>query len=153
MTEEKDLTLAEQNAQRVERLGRVQAVEAAEKKTQADREARAAEQTAGINERFFLAEAAREEAARNNKPVVLKRNTNEDAIAAEQARYPRPAVNKPAEGYLDAASTVLAPRRASITLTPQTAKYPSSDPRSGLTDELILSFGMQVDPALSPFEK
>lgn len=146
MTDETILTAEQEVAQRAERLSRVQAIEKAEADEQAKRVEQAAASTRGTNEAFFEKQRRLEEEARNNKPVVLKRQTNEDAVRAEQERYPRPALNKPQEGFSDPHSVQPCKRNPSITLQPASAKYPPSDPRCGMSEELIRRMGMEVDP-------
>lgn len=140
------LTPAEEAAQRAERLSRVEAIENAEKKIQSERVEQVAAATRGVNESFFEREARQAELARSNKPVVLKQRSNADAIKAEQERYPRPVINKPQEGFTDPYGLQPCERKASITLQPLPSKYPSSDPRNGMNEELIIRMGMNPDP-------
>jgi hypothetical protein len=143
----------EEAKDRAEKIARVEAIEKAASDAKRKHEEHVAAQTSGHNERYFEKQRLLEEQIAANKPIVLKPQTNADAIAAEQARYPRPAVNPPQTGYLDAASTVEAPRKPSITLQPMPSKYPSGDPRAGLTEALILSFNMDPEPTHPPFAK
>jgi hypothetical protein len=140
-------------ADRAEKLKRCETLERAE----ADKRARAIAEndarTAGVNAKFFAAEAERATQAAANKSISLKPQSNAEAIAVEQARLNRPAINPPQEGFLDAHSLVPAPRKPSIVLQTQPSKYPSGDPRAGLTEALILSFNMDPDPTHPPFAK
>lgn len=141
----------EEAADRAEKMARVTAIEKAKADERARTIAENDARTAGVNAKFFAAEAEREAQAAANKPIVLKPQTNAEVVAAEQARLNRPAVNRPQEGFLDAHSLVPAPRKPSIVLQTQPSKYPSGDPRAGLTETLILSFNMDPDPAHPPF--
>jgi hypothetical protein len=85
--------------------------------------------------------------------IVLPQKTNEDAIKANDLRYPRPATNKPQEGFTDPYGLIPSERKPSIVLPSQPSKYPSSDPRHGMSEELIRSMSMNPDPAKSAFSK
>ena len=163
MTDEKVLTPEQENAQRRERLGRVLAEEEAAKKLQADRTEQVNAATRNVNSEYFEKQRQLEEQARNNKPIVLKPQTNEDAIAATAARYPYPATNpqpvgdqlmeQQSDACKRAAGYIPPKLKPSITLQPLPAKYPASDPRAGMDEDLIVRMGMEVDPAKSPFKK
>lgn len=157
------LTPAEENAQRAERLGRVLASEKAEADVQAARVEKSVADGAKVNETYFEKQRQLEDQINNNKPIVLKPRTNDEAVAAEAARYPRPAVNPMPLGdplmdrETDAskrASGYVTPKlKKSITLQSAPDPFPTSDPRRGMSKELILSMGMNPDPKQPAFKK
>lgn len=61
--------------------------------------------------------------------------------------------NKPPEGWMDMQGLVPAPRNPSISLQTLPARFPSSDPREGFSDELIIAHGMNPNPLQPPFFK
>lgn len=161
--ETKIITPEQEIAQRRERLARVTAEEKIVADAKKRREEQAAAQTAGVNESFFEKEARRAEEARNNKPIVLKRQGDAEASAAEAARYPRPAVNPMPVGdpFMDreteasqrAAGYTPPKLKPSITLQPMPSKYPMGDPRAGMSEDLIVRMGMNPDPTKSALKK
>jgi hypothetical protein len=150
------LSSAEEAADRAEKLARVTAEEAAAKKIQDDRCEQAAASTRGVNEAFFEKQARRSEEARNNKPIIIPKKTNEEAIAASAAWYPYPVTNpqpisdplmdRETEASQRAAGYTPPKLKTSLTLQPLPDPYPSSDPRRGMTEDLIIRMGMEVDP-------
>jgi hypothetical protein len=140
---------------RAEKLARVTAEEAAAKKLQDDRVEQAAAMSRGVNVKFFEQERLREEQAKANKPISKPKQTNEDAIAENTARYPFPKVNpQPVADHLadalvpDAAraGVTTVPKfvpKPSIALQPQPDPYPSNDPRHGMSEDLIRKMGLK----------
>ena len=110
--------------------------------------------TSGINEAYFrkqeeLAQQAEEQnkknaaAQREREKTVNERNAAEAKARIEELHGK---VNKPPTGYVDAAGTILCKRNPSISLTPRPDPYPSSDPRNGMPEDLIIRMGMNPDP-------
>jgi hypothetical protein len=163
MTDEKVLTPEQENAQRRERLGRVLAEEEAAKKLKADRVAKNDADCAAVNAEFFRKQEELSAQIAANKPVALPKQTNEDAVAATAARYPYPVTNpQPIGDHLMESQSDACKRAAgyippklkpSITLQPLPAKYPASDPRAGMDEDLIVRMSMNPDPRKGPFEK
>jgi chemotaxis response regulator CheB len=123
----------------------------------AERDVRHTAAHVDINTDFFTREAelSKKIVAQNlaNSNAQKKRDATTNArVAAEQkARIEElyGKVNKPQEGYLDAAGTIPAPRNASITLQPRPDRYQPSDPRHTLSDADIIAMGMSLDgPAI-----
>jgi len=132
---------------------RRRADEAAEEAARTAQIEASAKQTRGVNEAYFKKQRQLEEQIKNNKPIVLKPQTNEDAIKANDLRYPRPATNKPQEGFTDPYGLIPSERKPSITLQQRPDKYASSDPRHSMSRELIEGMGMNPDPTKPAFNK
>lgn len=155
------LSITEEAADRAEKMARVLADEKAKADAQAAREEQVAAQTRGVNEAYkakqdALAKQIEETNARNKAAQAERDKTANERSAAEgKARIEavHGKQNKPETGFLDAHSLVPAPRKPSIVLQTQPSKYPSSDPRAGLTEALILSFNMDPRPDHPPFAK
>jgi len=154
MTEETDLTNEQITQQRAERLNRVLAEEKKQSDAKRAREEQSAAATRGTNEAFFAKEAEERATAEANRPIVLEPVTDAATLKAqEQARYPRPKVNKPPEGFVDAAGLIPCKRKPSITLQPLPEKYRAGDPRRGMSEDLIIRMGMNPDPTKPALEK
>lgn len=120
----------------------------------------AAALTRGHNEAYFekqrhLEEQTAEQNARNAAAQKERDKTANERSAAEskvqiEAVYGK--TNKPQEGYEDMYGLVPSKRNAPRVLQPVPDPYPSSDPRHGMDEALIISMGMNPDPR-QPFNK
>lgn len=110
-------------------------------------------QTRGFNDAYFRKqeEAAKQIAEQNTKNKNEQEERDRQGAArrvaenAEHMSY-HPAQNKPPVGFTDMTGTIPCHRKPSVTLQPVPAKYPSSDPRAGMDEDLIVRYGMNPDP-------
>lgn len=109
--------------------------------------------TRNRNAEFFAKEAEREDQAKNNKPVVAAPKTQEQIVAEHAERYPYntsgkakggvdPLMDRESDASKRAAGYVSPTLKPSIAMQPVPDPYPSSDPRHGMSRELILKMGM-----------
>ena len=161
------LTLAEEAAQRAERKARVEKLEKEENDKREKRIEASSAPTRTVNAEYFekqrkLQDEAAEQNARNKKAQAEREtNRNSQSLKESEARYPYPAVNpQPAADHLMEASHPSTQKlhgytpvklKSGITLQPQPEKYPTSDPRHGMSEELIRSFGLNPDATKSAF--
>jgi hypothetical protein len=134
-----------------QRKARLKAEGEAEDRKRAEQIEASIAQTAGMNEAYFRKqeELAQQIAEQNVKNAAAQKERDKSAAARRIAENKanmecKVTTNKPPEGFIDMAGTIPCKRNPSITLQPLPSKYPSSDPRHGMSDELILRMGMKL---------
>jgi hypothetical protein len=105
-------------------------------------------------QRQLEAQIAEQNASNAAAQKERERTANERRIAENKALIEglHGTTNKPPTGFLDPYGLVPAPRTPSVSLTPKPARFPSSDPRNGLSPEQIIDMGLEPDPEKSPFK-
>src|ERR1035437_7131131 len=111
--------------------------------------------TRNVNAEYFAKQEALAKQIAENKSISLPKQTNAEAIAAQTARYPRPAVNpqpfsdslmdRESDASRRAACYVTPKLKASISLQPSPEPYASSAPRRDMSEDLIIRMGMCPD--------